>query len=101
MTNGYCNRPGECHCNTGWKGEACNECIPHWDCPETGVGACTNPNECICKKRYQDNHACERQDLEIRIIGSISPKLSPKKIKLIDDLIKRMKAQLAALLKSV
>ena len=23
-----------CLCNTGWKGETCDDCCPYWNCPE-------------------------------------------------------------------
>lgn len=59
LTNGYCIQPGGCHCNTGWKGKKCNECIPHWDCPETSPDACINPNECLCEMKHHDNHVCD------------------------------------------
>ena len=35
-----------CICSTGWKGAACDQCMPYWGCPEDGT--CNNPNECIC-----------------------------------------------------
>ena len=37
-----------CICETGWSGEACDRCVPYWDCPETVEESCVNPNECIC-----------------------------------------------------
>ena len=37
-----------CICETGWSGEACDRCVPYWDCPELVEEACVNPNECIC-----------------------------------------------------
>ena len=27
--------------------------MPHWDCPEKGLGACLNPNDCICENIHQ------------------------------------------------
>ena len=47
------SQPGECHCNTGWKGAKCDECVPHWDCPQQGLDACIYPNDCICKDIHQ------------------------------------------------
>jgi len=44
--------PAFCQCNVGWEGEACDECVPHPECPDTGTPAidkCVNPYDCICQ----------------------------------------------------
>jgi len=47
-----------CHCNVGWKGERCDECVPQDGCPAREKGdkivACVQPNECRCKGSASD-----------------------------------------------
>ena len=49
-----------CRCNLGWQGEACNACVPYWECPYKGDGACEKPNECRCPTGTRDpDDLCE------------------------------------------
>ncbi len=39
---------------SGWKGEACDQCVPYWDCPNKAADACNLPNECFCAPGTED-----------------------------------------------
>jgi len=43
-----------CLCEMGWKSEACNSCVPYWQCPNQEKNACLLPNECHCPEDTQD-----------------------------------------------
>merc|ERR1719431_835434 len=43
-----------CVCENGWKSDACNQCVPYWNCPNQGNDACVKPNECICPDGVDD-----------------------------------------------
>jgi len=47
-----------CHCNVGWMGEKCDQCMPQDGCPERKSGdpiaACVLPNECRCQGSAAD-----------------------------------------------
>ena len=55
--NGKCmekNGTHFCRCNLGWQKEACDACVPYWDCPYKGEGACEKSNECRCPNDTSD-----------------------------------------------
>nr|XP_033809160.1 protein delta homolog 1 [Geotrypetes seraphini] len=59
--NGFCETPGECRCQPGWRGPICNQCVPFPGCLH---GSCTKPWQCICEEGWvgslcdTDVHPC-------------------------------------------
>ncbi|XP_055029187.2 protein delta homolog 1 [Misgurnus anguillicaudatus] len=47
--NGFCERAGECRCMAGWRGIACDRCVPSADCAH---GSCEEPGQCICERGW-------------------------------------------------
>ena len=44
-----------CICETGWKNDLCDQCVPYWECPNTDEStACKKPNECLCPRGVED-----------------------------------------------
>ena len=52
-----------CLCDKGWKGSACNECVPYWECPNQSIDACNLPNECHCDGSNDSKGLCFHEDL--------------------------------------
>ncbi|XP_048830335.1 protein delta homolog 1 isoform X2 [Brienomyrus brachyistius] len=44
--NGFCEKPGECRCRSGWQGATCEQCMPFPGCLH---GTCQRPWQCICE----------------------------------------------------
>ena len=43
--NGVCTEDDDgssnfCICQMGWKGQSCDQCVPHWNCPVQDQTAC-------------------------------------------------------------
>ncbi|XP_016305382.1 protein delta homolog 1 [Sinocyclocheilus anshuiensis] len=59
--HGFCEQSGECRCRAGWRGAACDQCVPSPDCVH---GACEEPGQCICERGWtgarcdRDVHQC-------------------------------------------
>uniref|UniRef100_A0A673MRX8 Protein delta homolog 1-like n=1 Tax=Sinocyclocheilus rhinocerous TaxID=307959 RepID=A0A673MRX8_9TELE len=59
--HGFCEQSGECRCRAGWRGAACDQCVPSPDCVH---GACEEPGQCICERSWtgarcdRDVHQC-------------------------------------------
>ncbi|XP_014347223.1 protein delta homolog 1 isoform X2 [Latimeria chalumnae] len=47
--NGYCEKPGECRCNEGWRGALCNKCVRFPGCLH---GSCNKPWQCVCEEGW-------------------------------------------------
>jgi len=51
-----------CHCDVGWQGEKCDQCVPQDGCPDSDsqsrdiikIAACVQPNECRCQGAPSD-----------------------------------------------
>nr|QGN01372.1 female cement gland secreted 3 [Lepeophtheirus salmonis] len=57
--NGRCVTPNTCKCDSGWRGDTCNECIPSSQCQN---GFCVHsPKECICSLGWAGVN-CDLQD---------------------------------------
>lgn len=55
--HGYCEKPGECRCRTGWMGEDCGKCHAYPGCKH---GTCRRPWECNCKPGW-GGFLCDEQ----------------------------------------
>lgn len=55
--HGYCEKPGECRCKTGWVGDDCDTCHPYPGCKN---GTCRRPWECNCKPGW-GGFLCDEQ----------------------------------------
>ncbi|CAL4061270.1 unnamed protein product [Meganyctiphanes norvegica] len=45
LTQGFCDKPNECKCHSGWKGAKCDECMVYPGCLH---GSCEKPWRCDC-----------------------------------------------------
>uniref|UniRef100_A0A6A7FS19 Delta-like protein n=1 Tax=Hirondellea gigas TaxID=1518452 RepID=A0A6A7FS19_9CRUS len=48
-TQGRCERPDECNCHMGWKGNTCEECLIYPGCMH---GTCDKPWQCNCNEGW-------------------------------------------------
>lgn len=55
--HGYCEKPGECRCRTGWMGEDCDKCHAYPGCKH---GTCRRPWECNCEPGW-GGFLCDEQ----------------------------------------
>ncbi|KAG1952293.1 protein delta homolog 1 [Pimephales promelas] len=46
--HGFCES-GECRCVSGWRGPACDQCVPPLGCV---YGTCEEPGQCICERGW-------------------------------------------------
>ncbi|XDV43855.1 hypothetical protein PO909_012253, partial [Leuciscus waleckii] len=46
--HGFCES-GECRCRSGWRGPACDQCVPSVGCVH---GTCEEPGQCICERGW-------------------------------------------------
>ena len=61
-----------CRCNIGWQRESCDDCVPYWECPYKGEGACEKPNECRCPTSTSDpDGLCESFFTPANILGEM------------------------------
>ncbi|KAF4101799.1 protein delta homolog 1 [Onychostoma macrolepis] len=61
--HGFCEQSGECRCRAGWRGAACDQCVPSPDCVH---GACEEPGQCVCERGWT-GACCDR---EVRLCSS-------------------------------
>ncbi|XP_050417531.1 neurogenic locus protein delta isoform X2 [Patella vulgata] len=52
-SNGFCDKPSNCRCRSGWKGPDCQECIPDMKCLR---GYCKTAWECICNDGWSGSY---------------------------------------------
>uniref|UniRef100_A0A8C1HWH0 Delta like non-canonical Notch ligand 1 n=1 Tax=Cyprinus carpio carpio TaxID=630221 RepID=A0A8C1HWH0_CYPCA len=55
--HGFCEQSGECRCRAGWRGAACDQCVPSPDCVH---GACEEPGQCVCERGWTGAR-CDRE----------------------------------------
>ncbi|XP_048048009.1 protein delta homolog 1 [Megalobrama amblycephala] len=61
--HGFCEQSGECRCRAGWRGAACDQCVP---APGCAHGACEEPGQCICDRGWTG----ARCDRDVRLCSS-------------------------------
>ncbi|KAI2654025.1 hypothetical protein H4Q32_010632 [Labeo rohita] len=55
--HGFCEQSGECRCTAGWRGAACDQCVPSPDCVH---GTCEEPGQCVCERGWTGAR-CDRE----------------------------------------
>ncbi|KAL1257328.1 hypothetical protein QQF64_010572 [Cirrhinus molitorella] len=55
--HGFCEQSGECRCRAGWRGAACDQCVPS---PECVHGTCEEPGQCVCERGWTGAR-CDRE----------------------------------------
>ncbi|CAI2722540.1 unnamed protein product [Schistosoma spindalis] len=56
---GFCSKPNQCQCKSGWTGITCNQCIPRENCLH---GKCLLGNDCVCNSGWT-GYLCDSKNV--------------------------------------